>query len=225
MLTLREACEFPGAKRLEIPMVDVVTAYNRNNYRAPLDDMHRDRKKIFVDHLKWDVPVVDGQYEIDQFDTDDAIYLLALDERRQRHLGSVRLLPTTGPHLLGEIFPYLCDKGVPVGDDIWEITRLCTAPSRDVDARLVRRRIATALCEFGLLYGINKYTCVAHVQWLSALLAVGWECEPLGEPREVGNEVIGAMSISITPATLQMFRGYMGTRAPVLQLDAIAQAA
>ena len=206
-------------------MVNVVTAYNRANFRAPLESMHRDRKKIFVDQLKWDIPVVDGQFEIDQFDTRDAIYLLDLDAQRQRHLGSVRLLPSTGPHLLGEIFPYLCDKGVPVGDDIWEITRLCTAPSKDVEPRPVRRRLATALCEFGLLYGINKYTCVAHVQWLSSLLAVGWECEPLGEPRQVGNEVIGAMSINITPATLQMFRGRMGTRTPVLQLDAIAEAA
>ena len=206
-------------------MVNVVTAYNRANFRAPLESMHRDRKKIFVDQLKWDIPVVDGQFEIDQFDTSDAIYLLDLDAERRRHLGSVRLLPSTGPHLLGSVFPYLCDKGVPVGDDIWEITRLCTAPSKDVEPRPVRRRIATALCEFGLLYGINKYTCVAHVQWLSSLLAVGWECEPLGEPRQVGNEVIGAMSIGITPATLQMFRGRMCTRTPVLQLDAIAEAA
>ena len=50
--------------------------------------MHRDRKKIFVDALKWDVPVVDGQYEIDQFDTDDAIYLLA--SMPQRSAISVR---------------------------------------------------------------------------------------------------------------------------------------
>ena len=68
--------------------------------------------------------------------------------------------------------------------------------AKDVEPRPVRRQIATALCEFGLLYGINKYTCVAHVQWLSNLLAVGWECEPLGEPRQVGEEMIGAMSIS-----------------------------
>jgi len=206
-------------------MVDVVTVNNRRNFREPLEAMHRDRKKIFVDGLKWDIPVVDGQYEIDQFDTDDAIYLLALDAQRKRHMGSVRLLPSTGPHLLGSVFPYLCDKGVPVGDDIWEITRLCTAPAKDVEPRPVRRQIATALCEFGLLYGINKYTCVAHVQWLSSLLAVGWECEPLGEPRQVGGEMIGAMSISITPATLQMFRNKTGSRMPVLQIDAIAQAA
>jgi N-acyl-L-homoserine lactone synthetase len=206
-------------------MVNLITAHNRAKFRAPLEAMHRDRKKIFVDALKWDVPVVDGQYEIDQFDTDEAIYLVALAPESQRHLGSVRLLPSTGPHLLSEVFPHLCDKGVPVGDDIYEITRLCTAPARDIEPKLIRRRLATAMCEFGLLYGINKYTCVTHVQYLTHLLSVGWECEPLGEPKQVGPDVVGALSISITPATLQLFREKLGTRTPVLQLDAFAAAA
>lgn len=206
-------------------MVNLITSYNRSKFRAPLEAMHRDRKKVFVDTLKWDVPVVDGQYEIDQFDTDEAIYLVALAPETQRHLGSVRLLPSTGPHLLSEVFPFLCDKGVPIGDDIWEITRLCTAPAKDIEPRLIRRRLATAMCEFGLLYGINRYTCVTHVQYLSNLLAVGWECDLLGEPRQVGRDVVGALSISITPATLQLFREKLGSRTPVLQIDAFAAAA
>jgi acyl-homoserine lactone synthase len=206
-------------------MVNLITSFNRSKFRAPLEAMHRDRKKIFVDALKWDVPVVDGQYEIDQFDTDAAIYLVALAPETQRHLGSVRLLPTTGPHLLSEVFPFLCDKGVPIGDDIWEITRLCTAPAKDIEPRLIRRRLATAMCEFGLLYGISRYTCVTHVQYLSNLLAVGWECELLGEPRQVDRDVVGALSISITPTTLQLFREKLGSRTPVLQLDAFAAAA
>ena len=206
-------------------MVNLITSHNRSKFRAPLEAMHRDRKKIFVDALKWDVPVVDGQYEIDQFDTDDAIYLVALAPQTQRHLGSVRLLPTTGPHLLSEVFSSLCDKGVPVGDDIYEITRLCTAPARDIEPKQIRRRLATAMCEFGLLYGINQYTCVTHIQYLTHLLAVGWECEPLGEPKQIGPDVVGALSIKITPATLQLFREKLGSRTPVLELDAFAVAA
>ena len=109
-------------------MVDVVTANNRHKYREMVDAMHADRKRIFVDSLKWEIPVVEDKYEIDQFDNEDAVYLLALDPKKQLHMGSVRLLPSSKPHLLGDVFPMLCDKGVPRGDDIWEITRLCTAP-------------------------------------------------------------------------------------------------
>jgi N-acyl-L-homoserine lactone synthetase len=226
MLSEASACDASDMKRPGVGvMVNLVTSFNRSKFRAPLEAMHRDRKKIFVDTLKWDVPVVDGQYEIDQFDTDAAIYLVALAPETQRHLGSVRLLPTTGPHLLSEVFPFLCDKGVPIGDDVWEITRLCTAPAKDIEPRLIRRRLATAMCEFGLLYGISRYTCVTHVQYLSNLLAVGWECELLGEPRQVDRDVVAALSISITPATLQLFREKLGSRTPVLQLDAFAAAA
>lgn len=207
-------------------MVDVVTANNRHKYRAMVDAMHSDRKRIFVDSLKWDIPVVEDKFEIDQFDNDDAVYLLALDAAKQTHLGSVRLLPSSKPHLLGDVFPMLCDQGVPRGDDIWEITRLCTAPHlRGREAWLARSYLAVGMVEFALLYGISKYTCVAETSWLSSIMAVGWECEPLGLPQEINGESVGALLINITPATLQLFRMKMGWRHPVLELDAIAKAA
>lgn len=200
-------------------MVHAVLFENRHLYQDAVLAMHRDRKTIFVDRLKWDVPVVDGQYEIDQFDTPEAVYLLALDPVTRVHLGSARLLPTTQPHLLGSIFPHLCEGDVPVGDDVWEITRLCTSPAlaKD-DARKVLGQIKTALVEFALLYGISRYTCMAHMQWLSQLLAVGWHAEPLGLPQEAGGEIVGAIAIHVTPATLQLFRERSGSRAPILEL-------
>jgi N-acyl-L-homoserine lactone synthetase len=204
-------------------MVDVVTANNRHRYAAQLEQMHRDRKAVFVDQFKWEIPVIDGQFEIDQFDNADAIYLLALDPRRQRHLGSVRLMPSTGSHLLGDLFPHLCEKGVPKGPDVWEITRLLTAP--DAEPRAARMQIVMALCEFALLYGIRQYTCVVHMHLLSKLLSLGWECEPLGEPQMIAGDMCGALAINITPATLQLFRDRANTRVPVLQLSDIAEAA
>jgi acyl-homoserine lactone synthase len=207
-------------------MVDVVTSCNRYKYESQLALMHEDRRRIFVDSLKWEIPVVDGRFEIDQFDNDDAVYLLALDAKKETHLGSVRLLPSSKPHLLGDVFPMLCDNGVPRGEDIWEITRLCTAPQlRGREAWLARSYLAVGMVEFALLYGISRYTCVAETSWLSSIMAVGWECEPLGLPQEINGESIGALMINISPATLQLFRMKMGWRLPVLELDAIAKAA
>ncbi|WP_374575490.1 acyl-homoserine-lactone synthase [Phenylobacterium sp.] len=198
-------------------MVHAVLPETRDLYREALKAMHRDRKTVFVDRLGWDVPVVDGQYEIDQFDTVDAVYLLALDPVLREHLGSVRLLPTTEPHLLGEVFPELCEDGPPTGPDIWEITRLLSAPRLEREpARKVLGRLKTALVEFALLYGVRQYVCMAHLQWLSQLIAIGWDTEPLGEPREVGGEMVGALAINITPATLQMFRQRSGLKRPIL---------
>ena len=81
------------------------------------------------------------------------------------------------------------------------------------------------MVEFGLLYGINRYTCLAETSFLSTVMAIGWECEPLGLPKEVNGETVGALLIKITPATLQLFRAKMGWRYPVLEVDAIAKAA
>jgi N-acyl-L-homoserine lactone synthetase len=207
-------------------MVDVVTANNSYKFRALLDSMHRDRKRIFVDTLKWTVPVVDGQYEIDQFDNADAIYLVVSDVTKTEHLGSVRLLPTTRPHLMDSVFPMLCDKGVPRGENIWEITRFCTAPQlRGKKAWMAQSNLAVGMVEFALLYGIDQYTLLAETGFLSTIMAVGWECEPLGLPQEINGETVGALRIKITPATLQLMRAKMGWRHPILELDAIAQAA
>ena len=205
-------------------MVSVVNFDNKSQFANELKSMHRHRKQIFVDFLKWEVPVVDGQYEIDQFDNETAVYLLARDEKTSAHLGSVRLLPSTGPHLLHDLFPYLCDGDVPVSKDVWEITRLCTAPKVE-DAKRIRTELATALMEFGLLFGIRQYTSVAHMAWLSQVLAAGWDCEPLGLPQKVGNDEIGAIAINVSPAALQMFRSRLEVTQPLLRLPLPAQAA
>ena len=58
--------------------------------------MFEDRKSVFVDLLKWDVPVLDGRFELDQFDDEHATYIIVADESGD-HLGSARLLPTDAP--------------------------------------------------------------------------------------------------------------------------------
>lgn len=205
-------------------MVMVVGAENREQFHESLMGMFHHRKKIFVDGLNWSLPVVDGHYEIDEFDTSAAVYLMVLDPQTRGHLGSVRLLPSTGPHILGSLFSNLCAGEVPTGDDVWEITRLCTAPGAK-DARAIRRQLAIALMEFGLLYGVRQYTSVAHMAWLSQVLATGWSCEPLGLPQWIEGEQVGAVAINVTPAALQLLRQTLGLRRPLLQLPVQTQAA
>lgn len=204
-------------------MVTVITNHERFSYRDVLNAMHRDRKRVFVDRLGWKVNVVDDQYEIDQFDTGSAVYLVVHDAVNP-HLGSVRLLPTTQPHILGSMFPNLCDADVPVGDDVWEITRLCTTPGL-ANARPVREAISLALTEFALLTGIRQYTLVTHLAYLSQLIAIGWDCEPLGMPApDADGKMVGALSINITPATLTLLRSQIDMNVPVLRWPTAAAA-
>lgn len=199
-------------------MVQVITNLDRPQFGEALAQMHRDRKRVFVDRLRWDIPVVDGEFEIDQFDTESAIYLVALDDQG-RHEGSIRLLPTTRPHLLGDVFPHLCERGAPSDEQTWEITRLFTSPDA-ANPGAVRRRLMVAVTEFALLYGIRRYSCMTHMQFLNAVLAVGWDCEPLGLPQpDTDGQMIGAIVINITPETLSLVRLRSELRTPILRWE------
>jgi N-acyl-L-homoserine lactone synthetase len=198
-------------------MIQLVTAADRSTYPDQLAAMYRARKQVFVDRLRWEVPVVDGEFEIDQFDTEGAVYFLAIAADGTQ-LGSARLLPSTAPHLLSDVFPHLCERGVPRGDDVWEITRMCTAPGL-AEPRAVRQRLMVGMVEFALLNGIRRYTLVSHMAYLSAILAIGWDCAPLGLPQEHDGQLVGALAVNITPDTLALLRRNAGLQGPVLRWD------
>lgn len=192
-------------------MAVLVSSENRAQYSSLLGEMHHDRKRVFVDKLRWNVPVTDDLYEIDQFDTDEALYLIAADPHTGKHMASVRLLPTTTPHLMSEVFKSLCDGEVPSGPDVWEMTRLCTAPEvPSAIAPFVRGRLLLTLFELALEQGITRVTAVCHLKFLSTLLSVGWDCEPLGLPREVEGEVAGAILIHVNGDALAILRDRFG---------------
>jgi N-acyl-L-homoserine lactone synthetase len=175
--------------------------------RALSSAMLRDRKSVLMDRLGWDLRSPDGLHELDQFDADDTLYLIVHQPGTGRHLGSVRLLPSTGPHLLGDVFPHLCFDGVPRGDDVMEITRLVTAPGLSrAEALQVRRQLSIALFEHALSVGVTRYTMVTHMPWLPSLLSIGWDAEPLGMPHGEGKDAVAALQIFVNEETLARLR-------------------
>ncbi len=209
-------------------MIRMIDGTNRGSSESALNAMHADRKAVFVDTLKWKVPVLDGRYEVDEFDTEHAVYLIATrpgtPDDSGSHLGSVRLLPTQRKHLLGDVFGVLVDGEVPRGPDVFEITRLCTSPSlADWEAHnSIREQLATALIEYALTMGITRYTMMTHMAYLSQLLATGWDVEPLGLPKEIGGQMLGALQVNVHASTLQLFRQKFNLADPVLRLDLTA---
>lgn len=173
------------------------------NFRSSrvLRAMFAARKSVFVDLLKWDVPVLDGQFEIDQFDDEHATYLV-LAEPEGTHLGSARLLPTMRPHILDCLYPDLCRNSPPRGSGIFEITRFCL--DRRLSAaqrRLVRDTLVTALVDHALQDGITAYSAIAELAWFHQILNFGWNCAPLGRPRRIDGAPLAALRIDIAPET------------------------
>lgn len=172
---------------------------------AVMQAMFAARKKVFVDLLKWDVPVLDGRFEVDQFDDEYANYLILADSEGT-HLGSARILPTTRPHILGDLFPELCERRSPRDPGTCEITRFCL--DRELAAherREVRDQLVLALVDHALANGISRYVAIAEMGWYRQILGFGWQCTALGVPREHNSGTIAAISIAIdetTPARL-----------------------
>lgn len=155
------------------------------------------RKRVFVDLLKWDVPVLDGTFEVDQFDDKHAHYLVLAD-RDGGHLGSARLLPTMRPHILDSLYPQLCEDAPPCAPDIFEVTRFCLDRSLSArDRRTVRDTLVVALVEHALAEGITGYSAIAEMGWLQQILAFGWRCMPLGLPVTIDGRMLGALGIHI----------------------------
>lgn len=208
-------------------MIRILEGMDRLGTNPMVDAMFRDRKRIFVDLRKWNVPVVDGQYEVDQFDGPRTIYCIATDEHGG-HRGSIRLIPTDVPHILGDLFPDLCLEKVPCGPDIWELTRGCLSPRLSpAERRGVRNALTTAVVEYALHRGIHSYTCIADSGWLSQILSLGWDCRPLGLPRCIDRTMTGALLIEITretPAMLQAAGTYVPARMVFLNHVAVARA-
>lgn len=180
-------------------MVETGCAGRRSS--RTLRAMFEDRKSVFVDLLKWDIPVVDGRFELDQFDDEHAVYVIVAGEDGD-HLGSARLLPTTRPHILGSLFANLCAAAPPAGPSVYEITRFCLSRRQNaLSRRATRNRLVSALAAHALEQGIRTYTGVAEMAWLQQILAFGWDCRPLGIPAPHAWGPIGALAIEINPDT------------------------
>lgn len=203
-------------------MVDVILPENRFAHANALLEMHQDRKRVFVDTFGWDLPSRESWLEVDDFDNEFAVYLVARAPGTGRHQGSVRLLPSTRPHMLASMFPSLCADGVPINEQCWEISRLVATPvgANGKAVLRVHRLLALALVEFAFLNNIRYYSLVTEPHRVPALLSVGWEVRPLGLPTACMGQELQAFQILIRADTLALMRRKLGIDCPVLRSTA-----
>lgn len=110
-------------------MILVIDAINRKHHTRLLEDMFRLRARVFAGRLGWDVEVSNGM-EIDEFDMLDPVYLLGFDDE-YNVISCVRLLQTTGPHMLSDVFSDILQGEPPLrAPTVWEATRFCVDTER-----------------------------------------------------------------------------------------------
>ncbi len=110
-------------------MIDVLTKREIGARVMDMEEMHRLRFRVFKERLQWDVHTVSGM-ERDEFDDLDCIYILAFAETGCL-VGTWRMLPTTGPYMLRDVFSDLMeDQALPCDRKIWECSRFAVETAR-----------------------------------------------------------------------------------------------
>jgi acyl-homoserine lactone synthase len=205
----------------------IVTRENRHLYEQEMIEQHRLRHACYIVERKWDGLQDRGGLEYDQFDDDDTIYLLAIEDGRL--VGGGRMYPTTKPHLMSHIWPELAAvKGIPAGPDIFEWTRLYVTRDRRGDGRygtaVVGQLFAGGL-EFALEEGMSELSLQFEAFWFPRLQQHGWKINPLGLPTKIKDDWWIGASIPISPAVVRSTRAFYGISGPILMRRGISQPA
>lgn len=189
------------------------TVYAAQQQLCPtnLENLYAFRYQVFVEKLGWDLPGAHDGLEIDQFDRDDTIHILGRDHDGELW-GCARLLPTSRPFLLGEVFPELmAGNPVPRSDDVWEISRFCSidlARPRSGDRRGQQttmwgcRQILAATVECALRQGAKRLIAVSAISIEKILQRLGVHFERTGPTMEIGNHLVFGFWLELDEQTL-----------------------
>ncbi len=206
-------------------MIYVVDALNYAKAPTLLDEMHKLRARVFKDRLAWEVNVVNDR-ERDYFDDLKPVYLLHVDNEG-RVLATLRLLPTTGPHMLSDTFPQLMDEGEPIRSaNIWESSRFCVDTDILIGGdgpRGIGRITGELLCGaymFGQDVGLTHFTSAFDVIMHRVLRRAGAKPDLVGKKKLVGKVHALAGLFEISPETIADIRGRCAVEGPVLSSPA-----
>jgi acyl-homoserine lactone synthase len=202
-------------------LVRLIDSTSRLKFSKHLVEMHHDRKRVFVDQLGWELRAPGSWLEVDEFDTEYTVYLVICSSDDERHLASVRLNPTTRPHMLNTIFDHLCDGGPVIGPDVWESSRFTIAPLgfRGTEVMRLSQYLALAHAEFAVMNGITRYTMIGETHRVATVVSMGWPVRPLCLPKEVGGDRVQALEVTVDEQILAQMRARFRVGESILGLE------
>lgn len=189
-----------------MPTITVARAGERGLHAALLDSMYRLRCDVFHRRLGWDVRAENGR-EHDWFDLIGPYYLVAHDGDYDA-IGCCRLLPTRGPNMLRDIFPYLLDGApAPTAENIWEVSRFAISPRCSQGGFGFSEVPATILAEMIRFAHRNLAEAVVGVTSAPVermLKRMGLAVERLGDARRIGRTMSLAFRIPVNAQNLDV---------------------
>lgn len=151
------------------------------------NEMFCDRRTQFKEELDWDLNIDALGREMDEYDRMNPLYII-LRDHEGHHLGSTRLMPTTGPTMIADHFSDLTD-GVEIESPlIWECTRFFMAKRSSISRRHAAA-VMWAGCEIGLRAGVQFYVGVTASSMVRVFKACGWPAEVIGTRSDDEGEI------------------------------------
>lgn len=201
-------------------MLKLIEGSYASFFPKEMDAMFRNRAETFSDRLGWEVIVKDG-YERDVFDDANPLYLVSVDPGTEQYLGSLRLLPTTGPNMLRDVFPQLLDGEYIESATIWEASRICTTPGRSQSeagrsANQVLSELILGIGEVAVAAGLTQIAAVFDARIFRVLKAAGCNPQIIGTPRRIGGVMSYAGLFDAGEGPLKAFRAATGIERSVL---------
>lgn len=202
-------------------MFITVQAHEYHKNPVLLDKMFKLRKKVFGDQLKWDVPII-GEHERDIYDEKQPVYLVWCNEDRQTVYGMMRLMPTTGPTLLYDVFRKTFPKQVCLSaPGIWEGTRMCidedvlAADHPGMEPARAFSMMFVALCECAMDHGIHTMVCNYEPQMKRVYRRAGVEVNELGRADGYGKRPVCCGMFEVSKTVLNIMRSKMALDVPL----------
>ena len=189
-----------------------------------LEDAFRLRHKVFVEERGWTALRREDGREFDQFDTPATVHQIALIDGIVA--GYQRLNPTTGPHLLSEVHPHMCDREYERGPHAWEWSRYSVSRAHRKDSRYsdVASALLIGAVEWALPNGVRQFVIELHPVWITRFLELGFKVMPLGLPVEFDGDPTVAVEVRFEEQTLHIMRSTRGIHGLVLNANIRRQA-
>jgi N-acyl-L-homoserine lactone synthetase len=211
-------------------MIVIIDSLNAAENAGLLTKMFELRKRVFHDRLGWDVEIKDGM-ERDLFDDLDPAHVVSVDDDGNV-VGCMRLLQTTGPHMLADVFACLLDGEPPIRSArVWEATRFCVdtnLPGRGIarnSISYVTSEVMIGAFEFGRDAGISDAVAVIdpvmdRVMKRSGNAPYGY----LGSPHPMGKVTALAALMDCSDARIQRLRDFANIRHDVFAIPTLEDA-
>lgn len=179
------------------------------------------RKKVFADQLNWNVKT-EGGLENDEYDDENAHYLIWCSDDRKVLFGHIRLIATIHPTLLFDVFgrTHQNDQSL-IGSEIFEGTRMCIDEGMiaehhpEITAANAFSLLFLSLCEAALSLGVRCLVSNFEPAMSRVYRRVGLKYKFHGMSHGFGKYPVCCASFNVSVAVLREMRLKVGVTQPI----------